>query len=113
MSASIIAFPQRGARPQPGVGNVIQFNRHGAFSLADVQAIRNHFTATTEPGRVASLRWSFEASRECVRISDHEGALLVTFGVDAGTFNASGPITRGRVLEGEASLEDLLARLEG
>ena len=106
MVTNIIHFPRR--RP---LDHVIQFNHHGAFSVADVQAIRNHFSAHAEPGRATTLRWSVQGSGECVQIDDSQGEPMVTFGIRAGSFYASGPFASGRALSAESSLRTLLDQL--
>jgi hypothetical protein len=105
MVTNVVCFPRR------PLSNVIQFNRHGAFSVADVQAIRNHFSAHAEPGRATTLRWSVRGSGECVQIDDSQGEPMVTFGIRAGSFYASGPFASGRALTAESSLRTLLDQL--
>ena len=90
MVTNIVHFPRRPP------SHVIQFSGHCAFSVADVQTIRNHFSAHAEPGRATTSRWSVRGSGECVQIDDADGEAMVTFGIQGGTaFTRPAPFADG------------------
>jgi hypothetical protein len=88
-----------------------QSNRHGTFTVADLQAIRAHLARADAPSPQATLQWVVRNDFEAVHVLDDTGSLIGSFAVTGGRFSVRGPMTGGRDIGATASLDSLLDRL--